>query len=68
MGAKLPLGRPGSHEEAKEILAGFTGAFVDRIVETRGMDEYDIFKAKKSAQAQAEEALSQNRNPEWDME
>jgi len=31
-------GDPGSHDEAKEIAAGFAGAFVDREVETRGLD------------------------------
>lgn len=28
----LSTGDPGSHQEAKEILAGFTGAFIDREV------------------------------------
>lgn len=30
-------GKPASHAEAKELLAGFAGAFVDREFETRGV-------------------------------
>lgn len=30
-------GQPSSHSEAKEIAAGFAGAFIDREVETRGV-------------------------------
>lgn len=30
-------GQPESHAKAKEILAGFSGAFIDRIVETKGV-------------------------------
>ena len=55
-------GEPGSHAEAKELLAGFTGAFVDREAETRGMDMYDQEKAKRAAREQAEQGLSQNSN------
>ncbi|KAJ5245869.1 hypothetical protein N7468_000852 [Penicillium chermesinum] len=42
-------GKPESHEKAKEILAGFAGAFVDREVETRGLDFIDREKAKRQA-------------------
>jgi len=42
-------GAPPSHEKAKEILAGFTGAFVDRIVETKGLDYVDKEIAKHQA-------------------
>jgi len=42
-------GAPPSHEKAKEILAGFTGLFVDRIVETKGLDYVDKEKAKHQA-------------------
>ncbi|KAF8076420.1 hypothetical protein FPV67DRAFT_1558896 [Lyophyllum atratum] len=34
-------GAPPSHEKAKEIFAGFAGAFIDRIVETKGLDYVD---------------------------
>ena len=30
-------GKPASHAKAKEIMAGFAGAFVDRMVETKGV-------------------------------
>jgi hypothetical protein len=33
-------GKPDSHAKAKEILAGFTGAFIDRMVETKGVSNY----------------------------
>jgi len=53
-------GKPESHERAKELLAGFAGAFVDREVETRGLDFIDREKAKRQANEQAHEALAQN--------
>lgn len=43
-------GQPPSHAKAKEIMAGFAGAFVDREVETRGLDFIDKEKAKYHAQ------------------
>ncbi|KAF9530872.1 CipC-like protein [Crepidotus variabilis] len=30
-------GQPASHEQAKEILAGLSGFFVDKLVETKGV-------------------------------
>ncbi|RDA95417.1 hypothetical protein CP533_5384 [Ophiocordyceps camponoti-saundersi (nom. inval.)] len=51
-------GQPDSHAKAKEILAGVIGAFVDREVETKGLDYIDSEKAKRHAQAQAEEQLN----------
>ncbi|KAF4984064.1 hypothetical protein FZEAL_677 [Fusarium zealandicum] len=52
-------GHPDSHAKAKEFLAGAIGAFVDREVETRGLDYVDTEKAKRHAQRQAEEQLAQ---------
>ncbi|KAF8713123.1 hypothetical protein RHS03_00963, partial [Rhizoctonia solani] len=52
-------GHPADHATAKELLAGFVGAFVDREVETRGLDAIDRARAKRHAQDQAEEALAQ---------
>jgi len=52
-------GRPDSHAKAKELLAGFAGAFIDREVETRGLDFIDKEKAKRHAKEQYEDA-SQN--------
>ncbi|KZT26915.1 hypothetical protein NEOLEDRAFT_1111456, partial [Neolentinus lepideus HHB14362 ss-1] len=51
-------GQPSSHEKAKEILAGLTGAFVDRLVETKGLDFVDKERAKHAAKKQAEGALA----------
>ncbi|CDO75598.1 hypothetical protein BN946_scf184858.g38 [Trametes cinnabarina] len=42
-------GKPESHEKAKEIMAGLAGAFVDRVVETKGLDFVDKEKAKRHA-------------------
>ncbi|KAF4595449.1 CipC1 protein, concanamycin induced protein C [Ophiocordyceps camponoti-floridani] len=50
-------GQPDEHAKAKEILAGAIGAFVDREVETRGLDYIDAEEAKRHAQRQAEEQL-----------
>ncbi|KAB8269765.1 hypothetical protein BDV30DRAFT_179610 [Aspergillus minisclerotigenes] len=49
-------GKPQSHETAKELLAGFAGAFIDREVETRGLDFVDREKAKHHAKQQLEQA------------
>lgn len=51
-------GQPDSHAKAKEILAGFIGAFVDREVETRGLDFVDREKAKRHGRHHAEEQLA----------
>jgi len=54
-------GQPGSHEEAKEIAAGFAGAFIDREVETRGADAFDAEKAKYQARQQVEAQIDPNQ-------
>ncbi|KAJ3862692.1 hypothetical protein EV359DRAFT_12334, partial [Lentinula novae-zelandiae] len=48
-------GKPDNHAKAKELLAAFSGAFVDRMVETKGLDFVDKEKAKHQAKKQAEE-------------
>jgi len=53
-------GKPSSHEKAKELFAGVIGAFVDREVETRGLDFIDKEKAKREARRQAEEQLARH--------
>jgi hypothetical protein len=58
-------GQPASHALAKELLAGFGGAFVDREVETHGLDFIDKEKAKRHAKQQAEEALAQNYSNDY---
>jgi hypothetical protein len=47
----LSKGPPPSHQKAKEILAGFAGAFIDREVETKGLDFIDREQARRQAQA-----------------
>ncbi|KAJ5126589.1 hypothetical protein N7448_007368 [Penicillium atrosanguineum] len=42
-------GQPESHDKAKEIMAGFAGAFIDREVETKGLDFIDREKAKRAS-------------------
>ncbi|KAJ7283573.1 hypothetical protein C8J57DRAFT_1171348 [Mycena rebaudengoi] len=39
-------GKPESHAKAKELIAAFSAAFVDRMVETKGLDHIDKEKAK----------------------
>ncbi|KAI0088443.1 hypothetical protein BDY19DRAFT_198827 [Irpex rosettiformis] len=53
-------GQPANHAEAKEILAGLAGAFIDREAETRGLDFADREKAKYEARRQAHEAYDNN--------
>ncbi|KAG2106610.1 uncharacterized protein F5147DRAFT_637545 [Suillus discolor] len=48
-------GQPVSHEKAKELLAAFGGAFIDRMVETKGLDMLDKQKAKHHANETAYE-------------
>ncbi len=43
-----------SHAFAKELLAGFVGGEVDKLAETKGMDDYDSYEAKKRAREHAE--------------
>ncbi|KAI6133514.1 CipC protein [Pisolithus thermaeus] len=50
---KARNGEPSSHAQAKELLAGFAGAFIDREVETKGLDFLDRQKAKRHAEEQA---------------
>ncbi|KAH8118278.1 putative phosphoglycerate mutase family protein [Phellopilus nigrolimitatus] len=53
-------GKPSSHAEAKELFAGFAGAFIDREVETKGLDFFDKEKAKHHASKQAESQVAQD--------
>ncbi|KAG5351314.1 hypothetical protein E4T56_gene11416 [Termitomyces sp. T112] len=50
-------GRPDSHAKAKEIMAGFAGAFVDRMVETKGLDFVDKERAKHQAKEHYQDQL-----------
>lgn len=49
-----PPGKPVSHAFAKELVAGFAAAEVDRLAETKGEDWFDKEKAKRQAKEHAE--------------
>ncbi|KAK1927939.1 hypothetical protein DB88DRAFT_479850 [Papiliotrema laurentii] len=53
-------GKPPSHAMAKELIAGFAAAEVDKLFETKGLDAYDREEAKRHAKQQAVEALNQS--------
>ncbi|EHY54928.1 hypothetical protein HRR83_005813 [Exophiala dermatitidis] len=53
-------GKPVSHAFAKELLAGFVGGEVDKLAETKGMNEYDAYEAKKKARESAERMYDQH--------
>jgi hypothetical protein len=42
-------GKPSNHAKAMEIFAGLSGAIVDRLIETKGLDFLDREKAKHGA-------------------
>ncbi|KAF7317406.1 hypothetical protein HMN09_00476900 [Mycena chlorophos] len=52
-------GKPDNHAKAKELMAGFAGMFIDRIVETKGLDYVDKQKAKKHAHEKHEEVITE---------
>ena len=54
MATDTRLGKTVSHAFAKELLAGFVGGEVDKLAETKGMNEYDTFEAKRHAKKGAE--------------
>ncbi|CAO3580181.1 unnamed protein product [Absidia cylindrospora] len=45
-------GKPVEHAKAKQILAGFAGAALDKLIETKGLDFVDKQKAKRHAEDQ----------------
>ncbi|KAL1297416.1 hypothetical protein AAFC00_004949 [Neodothiora populina] len=47
-------GKPIEHQFAKELIAGFAGAEIDKLAETKGEDEWDKQKAKHDAKKNAE--------------
>jgi hypothetical protein len=61
-------GKPVSHQFAKELLAGFAGAEVDRLAETRGADYIDRERAKREARNRSEELYDQHygNNDQYD--
>jgi hypothetical protein len=55
-------GKPASHAFAKELLAGFAGAEVDKLAETKGLDWIDREKAKRQATEQATQQYDNQYN------
>ncbi|KAF1936349.1 hypothetical protein EJ02DRAFT_459611 [Clathrospora elynae] len=53
-------GKPVSHQFAKELLAGFAGAEVDKLAETRGEDWFDKEKTKREAKKHAEQMYDEH--------
>ncbi|KAF9223393.1 hypothetical protein BS17DRAFT_754420 [Gyrodon lividus] len=53
-------GKPVNHQKAVELLAALSGGFIDRIVETKGLNAIDKERAKRDAHKRAESALSQS--------
>lgn len=54
------LGKPVSHQFAKELLVGLAGVEVDRLAETKGADYIDREKAKREAKKNAEHMYDQH--------
>ncbi|KIW01585.1 uncharacterized protein PV09_07058 [Verruconis gallopava] len=63
-------GKTVNHAFAKELLAGFAGAEVDRLAETKGADFIDREKAKRHARESAERMYDDHygRHDEYDPE
>ncbi|KAG8908126.1 hypothetical protein FRB99_000154 [Tulasnella sp. 403] len=57
---KAKNGDPSEHPHAKAAGAALIGAFVDRMVETKGLDFIDKQKAKKEAEKRFEGQLESN--------
>ena len=51
---EMIIGKPVSHEFAKEVLAGLAGAEVDRFAESTGADWIDKERAKRQAREHCE--------------
>lgn len=53
-------GQIDNHARAKEVVAGLIGAFVDREVETKGLDFVDRERAKHHAQQRVERQMEES--------
>lgn len=60
-------GQAVSHGFAKELLAGFAGAEVDRLAETKGADYIDREKAKHEAKKRAEHLYDEHYGNNYDQ-
>jgi len=52
-------GAPDSHAKAKELIAAFGGAFIDRMVETKGLDAIDNYRAKQQTQENVDTVITE---------
>ncbi|KAJ7205732.1 hypothetical protein GGX14DRAFT_644236 [Mycena pura] len=59
-------GKPESHAKAKELLAGLAGAFIDRMVESKGLDYVDKEKAKHEAEKKNKQVFTADVYEEFD--
>ncbi|KAE8369245.1 hypothetical protein BDV27DRAFT_121287 [Aspergillus caelatus] len=55
-------GKVVEHGQAKEIIGGLLGAAATNLFETKGLDQFDKFKAEHEAKKHAEEALERHYN------
>ena len=55
-------GETPSHSRMKELLAAFAAAEVDKLIETKGLDEIDAEKAKRQAVEQAKHLAAERYN------
>ncbi|KAE8371986.1 hypothetical protein BDV26DRAFT_275034 [Aspergillus bertholletiae] len=53
-------GKTVNHAFAKEALAAVVGSQVDRLIETKGLDQIDKMKAKKHAKENAEKMYDEH--------
>ncbi|KAI5475672.1 hypothetical protein MNV49_001047 [Pseudohyphozyma bogoriensis] len=53
-------GQPVNHALAKELIAGFAGAEIDKLFETKGLDFIDREKAKHHAKKEAEAIVKED--------
>jgi hypothetical protein len=53
-------GQPVSHAFAKEALVGLVGAEIDKLAETKGLDEYDRIEAKRHAHENVQNLYDQH--------
>ncbi|CAD6563608.1 MAG: hypothetical protein TREMPRED_000010 [Tremellales sp. Tagirdzhanova-0007] len=54
-------GKPENYEFAKELIAGIAGAEVDKLIESKGLNEVDALRAKHEAKQNAAHALAQSQ-------
>ncbi|RAL12737.1 DUF3759 domain-containing protein, partial [Aspergillus homomorphus CBS 101889] len=53
-------GKTVNHAFAKELLAGFVGAEIDKLAETKGMDEVEKHRAKQHAEQNAHQMYEEH--------